>query len=694
MNRLHYQNVLVLVALLALPALSACLQQANEPSEKQSTRKARLSPKTVQAAALGTVLDGTKAPRLLPRDAVAGPGLPPGVLPKYKTEAERAHEQRRKQGLVLFDQFDNFRKQYVGYYYPTAAPVGPFRIVAEYEDSQAWLVAWPFSQGAAGDKFISDMIVAGWGTAPLILTYSDATHKTWLEQQLTKAGLNPADATKVTFFNTPADSIWSRDFGPLSIQTSSGTGTPTISFVDFRYYHERVLDDQVPTALAKSWGVNVFRPDFELEGGNFMATSDGFCASSKGALWYNPQLTQSAIEQLYADYLGCKKTLFPTPLENEGTTHLDMFSKFADDTHMLVGEYTTAQDAKNRPILEANATLFATQTPSGAPMNVIRIPMPSNSNQQVWRTFTNSLSLKAGSAKMVIIPVFSDQTGEEAAALAAYAQAYPGWTLKTVDSKAVIPWGGAVHCTTMQIAAGTRAKMEADPKDLCGLGSIACGSSGGCGNITDTGCCDGNVVRYCDQNGALAQDDCAGTPSCGWNAKDGWYDCGTAGTPDPSGKELMSCNVVSDGGPTPVLDGGGPVAPDAGPGCGNVAFEGCCNGDELKFCENGTVQAGPCPAGTCGWNATEGYYDCDTDGKAEPTGSYPRRCGGSVTPKDSGPASDSAPRQDASAVDGAAQADSGTKKGSSGGCALGGAPTAPPLWLLGLLGLLFWRRQR
>ena len=620
----------------AVLGLSACQQQ--EPDAQRSTRgtrRARLT-KRIKAGSVAAVLDATKAPRALARDAIAAKGLPPGVLPKYKTASELAHERQRKQGLVLFDQFDTFRQQYVSYYYPTKAPVGPFRVVAEYEDSQAWLIAWPGTQGADGDKFISDMIVAGWGTAPLILTYSDATHQTWLKTQLTNAGLNPNDTTKVSYLNTPADSIWSRDFGPFSIKNTSGTGT-TVSFVDFRYYHERVLDDQVPTALAQSWGINVFRPDFELEGGNFMATSDGLCASSKGALWYNPQLTQSAIEQLYADYLGCKKTLFPTPLTNEGTSHLDMFSKFADDTHMLVGEYTTAQDAQNKPILDANATLFATQTPSGATMNVIRIPMPSNSGQQIWRTFTNSLSLKRGSTKKVIIPVFSDQTTNQAAALTAYAQAYPGWTLATVDSKAVISWGGAVHCTTMQIAEGTHAKMETDPAPLCSATSLTCSGSVGCGNITDVGCCDGTVLRYCDQ-GQLGQLDCASAPSCGWSAQDSWYDCGTSGGADPSGQAPKACGgttPTTDGGVTPTTDKGTTPTPDSGGGCGSVTYEGCCNGDELRYCENGTLTTMACSAGTCGWEASGGFYDCGTSGAADPSGAHPKNCGG-VTPTTDG----------------------------------------------------------
>ncbi|MCK5800442.1 MAG: agmatine deiminase family protein, partial [Deltaproteobacteria bacterium] len=298
----------------------------------------------------------------------ARPGMPPGMLPRFKTAAERAADARRRTpgAMVLFDQFSDFRAQHIGSYFTTRGPGSATRMPAEYEPSQAWLITWNASMGT-GDPFMIDQIRAGWGVAPLILATSDAGHRAWLEQKLRGAGLDPTDTAKVSFVTTPMDSIWARDFGPLSIVgVSAMGGPPTLAFVDFRYYHERVLDDQIPTALAKAWGINVYRPDMEFEGGNFMNTGEGLCAASKGVLWANPQLVQSAVEQIYADYLGCKVTVFPTPLEGEGTGHIDMFAKFSSDTTVLVGRYATAQDSQNAKILNDNAALFGkTKTPSG-----------------------------------------------------------------------------------------------------------------------------------------------------------------------------------------------------------------------------------------------------------------------------------------------------------------------------------------
>jgi agmatine deiminase len=749
--------------LLSPLALDACARHEPAPAERRAAA-------TVKPVVKALPLAAVHAPKALATTARAEAHMPPGVLPKYKTAGEKAADAKRRTNRVGYrDQFDDFRKQYISYYHTTKAPVKASMVAPEYSQSQGWLITWNGTLGS-GDQFMIDQIKAGWGVVPMILAFSDANHKAWLQQQLTAAGLNATDATKVSYFSTPMDSIWARDFGPFGIlETGLPAGTtPKLSFVDFRYYHQRVLDDQIPTAMAKAWGINVYRPDMELEGGNFMSTSDGLCASSKGALWYNQQLSQSAIEQLYKDYLGCTQSLFPTPLDGEGTTHLDMFSKFSTDTTVLVGQYTTAQDAQNKALLDANATLFAGATmPTGKTMKVVRIPMPSNANRQIWRTYTNSLALNGATKKAVIFPTFSDEKTYEAAAVLAYQQAFPGWTITGVDSKAVIPWGGAVHCTTMQIPVGAKAKMEADPPALCGATNIDC-SNNNCGSVTALGCCDGQVLKYCNNKGQLSQQDCAAFPACGWNPSQGYYECGTTGAADPSGTYPKSCTApTADAGVTPDngapgVDAGTPADSavpgfDSGAtGCGGVTFEGCCDGDSLRFCENNKLEVYACTPGSCGWNPAGGFYDCDTTGGADPSGAYPKACAAPVdagtpkldsgtpkldsgtpkldsgtpkldsgtpkldsgtpkldsgtpkldsgtpkldsgTPKpDSGTSTpDSAVKADTSAPskDAGASADSGSKGGSNGGCAVAGGETPSLAWLLALLGLVALRRR-
>jgi hypothetical protein len=149
-----------------------------------------------------------------------------------------------------------------------------------------------------------------------------------------------------------------------------------------------------------------------------------------------------------------------------------------------------------------------------------------------------------------------------------------------------------------------------------------------CGGITWQGCCDGQGVRYCVA-GELRWKDCNKAPLCGWKTAGAhsFYDCGTGGKADPSGKLPKKCQV----------DAG---VRDASPACGPVTRQGCCVGDRLYYCAAGNLKSMDCSKSpSCGWQAAADYYDCSTDGEADPTGQHPRACAfdGGPPPVDAGP---------------------------------------------------------
>ena len=500
----------------------------------------------------------------------------PDYLPRWKTEWEQELERMAGSGAASLpnaDQFDDYRNLHIDKFFTTKPPVtAGIRPPGEYEPSQAYLLHWAQYTQAAWIKLFGEIVQGAWGIVPVLMIYKDAAHKTWIEGQLTALGYGAAaiqDPKNIIWWQHTTNAIWSRDYGPVSIVDSPTTGSPTLSFVDFRYYHARQYDDEIPNDLAQQWGINDFRPDLDFEGGNFMSTAEGLCAATKGVLYYNLQFSQSAVEQIFKDYLGCKTSLFPATMKGGVIAHIDMFSKFASDTTMLVGEYQASQDVTNKAILDANAQLFAsTPTPGGKTMLVTRIPMPGHKGflgLNVWRTYTNSLSLVGPSGKVVLIPVYVDETTHETAALAAYAAVYPGWTLVPIASDIIIPGQGAIHCITMQIPEGAKAKMESDPPDLCGATKFKCAATA-CSGIPPEGCCSGDMLKYC-ASGSLKASDCAGSPKCGWDPAKGQYQCGTSGTPDPSGAFPISCDVVNDAGAPDGLgadQGGADVGADAG----------------------------------------------------------------------------------------------------------------------------------
>ncbi len=158
--------------------------------------------------------------------------------------------------------------------------------------------------------------------------------------------------------------------------------------------------------------------------------------------------------------------------------------------------------------------------------------------------------------------------------------------------------------------------------DLCVGGCEQCGTNcgggnpGGCGTISYEGCCDGQVVTYCEE-GQLKTIDCNENPSCGWSSEYGYYDCGTGGGADPSGANPIVCG----GGGNPVCGNG-----QCEVGESQLTCPADCGGGN-PVCGNGTCEAGEnatscpqdCSTGTCGNGS------CDV---GENQNNCPADCGG------------------------------------------------------------------
>lgn len=165
------------------------------------------------------------------------------------------------------------------------------------------------------------------------------------------------------------------------------------------------------------------------------------------------------------------------------------------------------------------------------------------------------------------------------------------------------------------------------------------GNGGGCGSVTYEGCCQGEVIQFCD-GGALQTIDCMENPSCGWSSEGNFYDCGTPGGADPSGMNPKACT----GGTGPVCGNGScengessqTCPQDCGgnnPVCGNGFCENgetaqtCpqdCGGGNQPVCGNGACENGEsaesCPQ-DCGQGC--GGKQCGFDGQGNPCGTCP-----------------------------------------------------------------------
>ncbi|MBM4396996.1 MAG: agmatine deiminase family protein, partial [Deltaproteobacteria bacterium] len=370
----------------------------------------------------------------------------------------------------------------------------------------------------------------------------------------------------------------------------------SIAFTDLRYYPNRVYDDAVPTRLAWEWGITVYRGPMDYEGGNFQMDEAGTCYTTTGAFQENPDKTEAEVKDVMSKYLGCRSFIVLYPLQ-DGTTHMDMFSKLTNKNTFVLGKCGTA-DCSTATVntLEDDFDILSAATlADGTKLTIHRIPMPYQKNG-VWRTYTNSTMANG----VNLYPAYAKYDDHQAEAQGVWDDALPGWDNVPIESEDIIGSGGAMHCISRNVPKGTMTKWIADgdcqggkcvppaggydggcttdagcvgPDWVCSLNDCGGTTPVDCGDVTEAGCCEGSMLKY-RWEGSLHTQACNAAGGCGWNPNDLWYDCGYSGS-DPGGTP-RACGAC-----TPACDG-----KECGPdGCGGAC--GGCGANE-------TCQAGVC----------------------------------------------------------------------------------------------------
>jgi predicted outer membrane repeat protein len=355
----------------------------------------------------------------------AASALAAGRLPAYQTEEEKAHAP-----LIPLASYSSP---------PTGFMQWPY---AEYGKATSVLIRADGYSATYFGQLIKAVIAAG--AKPILLEPDAAGVASTKTNILTPAGI--AHSSVQFEISSGVDTIWSRDYSPWYIYVDDER-----SSVDVRYFPDRQGDDKVPIELATRWNEDVYKAPLNTEGGNFMTDGFGTCWASEKVLDQNSGLTESAIRKIYQDYVGCSTVTFIPPIPNEGTGHIDMFSKVLNQDTILVGYSDASLGALQDEIdqLEAAALAYAnTPKPGGGSWDIVRVPMRFgwDGSRVTYLTHTNSLMVNG----TVLVPTYGDPTTDNVA-LDTYRQWLPAYKVVGIDSNSVIVSGGAIHCTTMQV---------------------------------------------------------------------------------------------------------------------------------------------------------------------------------------------------------------------------------------------------
>ena len=581
--------------------LTACDQP---PHQNSSQPEQEVSEEGMESAPLGRDSDGR------PYDYVYDPNSPYLMATRKKPY----------QLIQKADANDDIRWYAPQLYAITEPPanIQNVRPMVEWEPMQSVVMSWPSNY--VNSPAFNTVVGISENTAKVAEVWfvTNPGGTSVLKNGLKQKGIsqNLLD-TKFRFLETDIDSIWFIDSGPLPLVDKA---TNTMAFADFRYYHERPYDDGVPTTLGRalaSFGMganaDTYRMPVSTEGGTFQSTTDGICFTgtrqlfnmscqitgcdaSTGGIpsWYNGgnqyvNIAQvqshpmaNEIRKQWKDYAGCADTIITHSVTDDGTGHLDMYFKVIDDNTLLIGEYKApfqggTKQQENAALLDETAEFLENYVkPDGTKFTVHRLIMPGHRNtNEGWVPFTYINSTFVNGLNLWPATLYPEWEASRAAAQAKWEEIMPDYEHIWIDATTLSFWSGAIHCITRTIPKLSPGPWVAD--GACSGGMCSAPANGYDGE--------------CKPHG-ISQAVCWGPD---------W---------------LCDCNNC----------GACPANPDNPPptGCGDITFEGCCDGDTLKYCEGNTVKGGNCNSG-CGWDAGNGYYNCGGSGE-DPSGNNPISC--------------------------------------------------------------------
>jgi agmatine/peptidylarginine deiminase len=518
---------------------------------------------------------------------------------------------------ALGDEFDEVRADAPQNYAITKPParIATVRPMVEWEPMKALVLAFPgyAAEYAATSKTFVDIALSAVDHGQVWIIVDTAQAENFLKNKLAQRGLSALRMqADVKFVRQQIDAYWLIDSGPLPlVDVASGTW----AVGDFRYYHERALDDSIPTVFARNglrFGELVkpttYRMPLSTEGGTFQATTEGVCFTSSRQI-YNMSCEAGncresilglslvalqehqytvEMETVLRTYAGCKDLVVTHSITDDGTGHIDMYLKVLDDDRILMGDYRRPYQndyqEENGRLLDDNAAfLEAYLRPNGETFEVHRMPMPGHrliedffGEYEVPFTYLNSTFFNG----VNLWPAYNFPEWEESRneAQAIWEQLLPDVVHVWIDAEELSYQSGAIHCVTRTIP------------DLPA------------GQWVDDGACEEGVCVPVE--GETAESGYDGV--CSVDASGGNLCWG----PD----WLCGCNDCRE---CPV------EVPEIG--CNGVSWRGCCEDGDVLYCENAILKRLPCGGLGCGWDAAQGYYGCGLEG-ADPSGQTAQIC--------------------------------------------------------------------
>lgn len=334
-----------------------------------------------------------------------------------------------------------------------AAKAG-FRMPAEWETQSSTWLGWPVAEYRAGlwGDYYPQVCAEFALLAQTIARFQPCIVTAHFSQAVQAQALC---GPTVQVLAVAAEDNWVRDCGPIFLQGSRGQlGAAVFRFNAWgEKYQPYDGCQQLGQDMARHAGAIIFNSHLILEGGSFYVDGQGTLLTTESCLLHpnrNPAWSRAEIETELQRMLGVEKIIWlpGNPDEVETNGHVDGIASFIAPGKLLCQSAREEQGEYYRIMRENRRALELATDARGNHFELLDLLSPAVSDRYGSERYCDCYANYILVNGAVISTAFGGP--EDAAALQAFALAFPDREVILLPVTHISIGGGSMHCSTQQ----------------------------------------------------------------------------------------------------------------------------------------------------------------------------------------------------------------------------------------------------
>ncbi|MBX3173639.1 MAG: agmatine deiminase family protein [Gemmatimonadaceae bacterium] len=355
----------------------------------------------------------------------------------------------------------------------TKKAAGGLRWPAEWERHDATWIAWPHHEPDWPGKFgpipwvyaeIARALAAH--ERVHILVHDERTE----EEAWHCLRMHEVKQSRIHLHQCPTDRVWLRDSAPTMVHDADGNVRHVNwAFNAWAKYDNYALDAKIGAFIADHTGIprdEPQRPDGKgrvvLEGGGIETDGRGTMLVTEEWLLSdvqvrNPGLDRADYERIFAEQLGCTKTIWLGEgcVGDDTHGHVDDIARFVAPGVMVVAHEEDPSDENHARSADNLARLKNVTDAEGEPIRVVTLPYPRPVVMDGARLPASYANFYIANG-VVLVPTFND--ANDRLALNTLAELMPDRQVVGIHAVDLV-WGlGTLHCLTQQQPAARKSR--------------------------------------------------------------------------------------------------------------------------------------------------------------------------------------------------------------------------------------------